>query len=328
VKLFWRKASTMNAVLRSDIDVKVTEVGLRDGIQGIDQFFPTDKKKAWIAAEAAAGVPEIEVCSFVPPSVSGQFVDCEEVIADALTHDGLSVSALVPNLRGAERGFPTGVHKLSFVLSISESHNQANVRCSREDSLERLRQISELRDSTPENKKVTLAVGLATALGCTIEGNVDPGEVVRIAEKALEYGADELSVSDTVGYANPTQVRDTYRLLRRHLGDEVILCAHFHDTRGLGLANVHAALDEGVRRFDASLAGLGGCPFAPGASGNVVMDDLVFMLEAMGLNTGVDLDALVAVREIVAAGLPNEPLLGAIAKAGVPKGFLTAGVAA
>jgi hydroxymethylglutaryl-CoA lyase len=328
VKFFWRKASTMNAVLRSDIDVKVTEVGLRDGIQGIDQFFPTDKKKAWIAAEAAAGVPEIEVCSFVPPSVSGQFVDCEEVIADALTHDGLSVSALVPNLRGAERGFPTGVHKLSFVLSISESHNQANVRCSREDSLERLRQISELRDSTPENKKVALAVGLATALGCTIEGNVDPGEVVRIAEKALEYGADELSVSDTVGYANPTQVRDTYRLLRRHLGDEVILCAHFHDTRGLGLANVHAALDEGVRRFDASLAGLGGCPFAPGASGNVVMDDLVFMLEAMGLNTGVDLDALVAVREIVAAGLPNEPLLGAIAKAGVPKGFLTAGVAA
>jgi hydroxymethylglutaryl-CoA lyase len=328
VKLFWRKASTMNAVLRSDIDVKVTEVGLRDGIQGIDQFFPTDKKKAWIAAEAAAGVPEIEVCSFVPPSVSGQFVDCEEVIADALTHDGLSVSALVPNLRGAERGFPTGVHKLSFVLSISESHNQANVRCSREDSLERLRQISELRDSTPENKKVTLAVGLATALGCTIEGNVDPGEVVRIAEKALEYGADELSVSDTVGYANPTQVRDTYRLLRRHLGDEVILCAHFHDTRGLGLANVHAALDEGVRRFDASLAGLGGCPFAPGASGNIVMDDLVFMLEAMGLKTGVDLDALVAVREIVAAGLPNEPLLGAIAKAGVPKGFLTAGVAA
>ncbi|MFP6697273.1 MAG: hydroxymethylglutaryl-CoA lyase [Alphaproteobacteria bacterium] len=318
----------MNAVLRSDIDIKVTEVGLRDGIQGIDQFFPTDKKKAWIAAEAAAGVPEIEVCSFVPPSVSGQFVDCEEVIADALTHDGLSVSALVPNLRGAERGFPTGVHKLSFVLSISESHNQANVRCSREDSLERLRQISELRDSTPENKKVALAVGLATALGCTIEGNVDPGEVVRIAEKALEYGADELSVSDTVGYANPTQVRDTYRLLRRHLGDEVILCAHFHDTRGLGLANVHAALDEGVRRFDASLAGLGGCPFAPGASGNIVMDDLVFMLEAMGLKTGVDLDALVAVREIVAAGLPNEPLLGAIAKAGVPKGFLTAGVAA
>lgn len=318
----------MNAGMRADIDVKVTEVGLRDGIQGIDQFFPTDKKKAWIAAEAAAGVSEIEVCSFVPPSVSGQFVDCEEVIADALTHDGLSVSALVPNLRGAERGFPTGVHKLSFVLSISESHNQANVRCSREDSLERFRQICELRDQSPETKDVTLAVGLATALGCTIEGQVDPDEVLRIAEKALEYGADELSVSDTVGYANPTQVRDVYRLLRRHLGDAVILGAHFHDTRGLGLANVHAALDEGVRRFDASLAGLGGCPFAPGASGNIVMDDLVFMLDAMGLKTGVDLDALVAVRDIVAAGLPNEPLLGAIAKAGVPKGFTGANVAA
>ena len=314
--------------MRADIDVEVCEVGLRDGIQGIDQFFPTDKKMAWIAAEAAAGVGEIEVCSFVPPSVSGQFIDCEEVVANALTHDGLTVSALVPNLRGAERGFPTGLHKLNFVLSISESHNQANVRCSREESLERFRQIAELRNSTAANKKVHLGVGLATALGCTIEGQVDPGEIVRIAEKTLEYGADELSVSDTVGYANPTQVRDVFRLLRRHLGDDVILAGHFHDTRGLGLANVHAALDEGVRSFDASLAGLGGCPFAPGASGNIVMDDLVFMLEAMGLRTGVDLEKLVAVREIVAAGLPNEPLLGAIAKAGVPKGFRPADVAA
>jgi len=312
-------------IMTTDIDVRVCEVGLRDGIQGIDQFFPTDKKKAWIRGETAAGVPEIEVCSFVPPSVSGQFVDCEEVIADALTLENLKVSALVPNLRGAQRGFATGVHKLSFVLSISESHNQANVRCSREDSLEQFRQIAELRNSTPENQKVTLAVGLATALGCTIEGQIDPGEIVRIAERALELGADELAVSDTVGYANPTQVRDVYRLLRRHLGDDVLLSAHFHDTRGLGLANVHAALDEGVRQFDASLAGLGGCPFAPGASGNIVMDDLVFMLEAMGLNTGVDIDALVAVREIVAAGLPDEPLLGAIAKAGVPKGFMPAG---
>ena len=314
--------------MRADIDVAVCEVGLRDGIQGIEQFFPTEHKKAWIAAEAAAGVGEIEVCSFVPPSVSGQFVDCEEVIADALTHEGLEVSALVPNLKGAERGFPTGVHKLSFVLSISESHNQANVRCSREESLERFRQISELRDSSPEYKKVTLGVGRATALCCTIEGQVEPGEIVRIAEKVLEYGADEISVSDTVGYANPAQVRDVYRLLRRHLGDDVVMAAHFHDTRGLGLANVHAALDEGVRRFDASLAGLGGCPFAPGASGNIVMDDLVFMLEAMGLRTGVDLDALVKVREIVAAGLPNEPLLGAIAKAGLPKGFTAANMAA
>jgi len=314
--------------MRADIDVEVCEVGLRDGIQGIDQFFPTDKKMAWIAAEAAAGVGEIEVCSFVPPSVSGQFIDCEEVVANALTHDGLTVSALVPNLRGAERGFPTGLHKLNFVLSISESHNQANVRCSREESLERFRQIAELRNSTAANKKVQLGVGLATALGCTIEGQVDPGEIVRIAEKTLEYGADELSVYDTVGYANPTQVRDVFRLLRRHLGDDVILAGHFHDTRGLGLANVHAALDEGVRSFDASLAGLGGCPFAPGASGNIVMDDLVFMLEAMGLRTGVDLEKLVAVREIVASGLPNEPLLGAIAKAGVPKGFRPAVVAA
>ncbi|MDE0942899.1 MAG: hydroxymethylglutaryl-CoA lyase [Alphaproteobacteria bacterium] len=314
--------------MKADIDVLVCEVGLRDGIQGIDQFFPTEQKKAWIRAEAAAGVSEIEVCSFVPPSVSGQFVDAAEIVADALLVDDLTVSTLVPNLRGAQRAFETGVNKISFVLSISESHNQANVRCSREQSLEQFRQIAELRDSTPENRKVRLGVGLATALGCTIEGSIDPGEIVRIAEVALKHGADELAVSDTVGYANPTQVRDVYRLMRRNLGDDVLLSSHFHDTRGLGLANVHAALDEGVRQFDASLAGLGGCPFAPGASGNIVMDDLVFMLEAMGLKTGVDLDALVAVREIVAAGLPNEPLLGAIAKAGVPKGFAAANVAA
>ncbi|MDP6563556.1 MAG: hydroxymethylglutaryl-CoA lyase [Alphaproteobacteria bacterium] len=307
--------------MKPGIDVEVCEVGLRDGIQGIDTFFPTAGKQAWVAAEAAAGVPEIEVCSFVPPSVSVQFTDCLDVVADALAIDGLTVSALVPNLKGAERGFESGVHKLNFVLSVSESHNQANVRCSREESLERFRQIAELRDANADNRKVVLGAGLATALGCTIEGRVDPGEAVRTAERLLELGADEISVSDTVGYANPAQVREMFQLMRRHLGDEVVLAGHFHDTRGLGLANVHAALEEGVRQFDASLAGLGGCPFAPGASGNIVMDDLVFMLEAMGLKTGVDIDALVAVREIVAAGLPDEPLLGAIAKAGLPKGF-------
>jgi hydroxymethylglutaryl-CoA lyase len=308
--------------MKTGIDVAVTEVGLRDGLQGIETFFPTALKKAWIAAEAAAGVPTIEVCSFVPKHVSAQFVDGVEVVADALRQPGLNVAALVPNLKGAENAFAAGVHQINFVLSVSESHNQANVRCSREDSLERFRAIAELRAASPENQKVKLAVGLATALGCTIEGDVDPADSVWLAGELLRMGADEIAISDTVGYSDPAKVRAMFSLMRREFGDDAEFTAHFHDTRGLGLANVGAALDEGCRRFDASLAGLGGCPFAPGASGNIVMDDLVFMLEAMGLKTGVDIDALVAVREIVAGGLPDEPLHGAIARAGVPKGFI------
>jgi hydroxymethylglutaryl-CoA lyase len=171
---------------------------------------------------------------------------------------------LVPNLKGAENGFRNKVQKLNFVLSVSESHNQANVRCSRQDSLERFRQICELRDSSPENKQVKLGAGLSTALGCTIEGQIDPKDAVWLAEEMVKMGADELSVADTVGYANPAQVRAMFKLMRENFGNDVALAAHFHDTRGLGLANVDAALEEGVRIFDASLAGLGGCPFAPG----------------------------------------------------------------
>jgi hydroxymethylglutaryl-CoA lyase len=310
--------------MKPDIDVEVREVGLRDGLQGIATFFPTELKKAWLRQESAAGVPDIEVCSFVPPKVSGQFVDSAEVVADALKQPGLKVSALVPNLKGAERGFELGVHKMNFVVSVSESHNQANVRCSREESLERFRQIAELRRSDPAYRKVELGCGLSTALGCTIEGRVDPRDALWLAEELVKAGADEIAVADTVGYANPSQVREMFRLLRDHLGPDVVLAAHFHDTRGLGLANVDAALDEGVRRFDASLAGLGGCPFAPGATGNIVMDDLVFMLESMGLKTGVDLEALLAVREIVHQGLPEERLYGSIARAGLPKGYAPA----
>lgn len=310
--------------MKTGIDVEVCEVGLRDGLQIIPDFFPTELKKDWIRKEAAAGVPEIEVCSFVPPKVSGQFVDSEEIVPVALECDGLTVSALVPNLKGAEKGFALGVHKLNFVVSVSESHNQANVRCSREESLERFRQIAELRDSTEENRKVELAVGLSTALGCTIEGRVDPGDVVWLAEEVVKMGASRVAISDTVGYANPNLVREVFSLVRRHLGDDALITSHFHDTRGLGLANVAAALEEGCRYFDASLAGLGGCPFAPGATGNIVMDDLVFMLESMGLKTGVDLEALLEVRDIVHQGLPKETLYGGVARAGLPKDYAPA----
>lgn len=301
-------------------DVTVCEVGLRDGLQSVDTFFPTESKQAWIAAESAAGVPEIQVCSFVPASVIAQFVDAADVVAHALEQPGLLVSVLVPNLRGAQKAFEAGAHKVYHVVSVSESHNQRNVRRSVAESMADFQRIAELRTSKDEWKTITLNGTLSTAFGCTIEGSIELDDVMRLAEQYVEHGVDELALADTVGYANPAQVRDTFTQVRSHLGD-VPLAAHFHDTRGLGLANVLAALDAGVQLFDASLAGLGGCPFAPGATGNIVMEDLVFMLEAMGLRTGVDLDRLLAIRNIVAECLPDEPLHGALAKAALPKGF-------
>jgi hydroxymethylglutaryl-CoA lyase len=307
--------------MRDGIDVEVREVGLRDGIQGVKTFFPTEAKKAWIAAEAAAGVPEIEACSFVPAKLFPQFADAEEVVEEALKHEGLTVSALVPNLKGAERGFALGVHKLNFVLSVSESHNRANVNRTPRESVEQFKLVAKARDEAAKSgPRVLLTGGLATSLGCSIEGPVSEKAVLELVEAYVEAGADEVMLADTVGYANPARVRRLFTEAARIVGD-VPLAAHFHDTRGLGLANVDAALEVGIRRFDASLAGLGGCPAAPGATGNIVMEDLVFMLEAMGLRTGVDLDALLPVREIIAANLPGEQLHGRLAKAGVPKGF-------
>jgi hydroxymethylglutaryl-CoA lyase len=302
------------------IDVWVREVGMRDGLQSVQEFMPTEAKKAWCTAEAASGMPEIEVCSFVPPKLLPQFADAAEVVAHALQIPGLTVAALTPNLKGAENGVAAGVHKLNYVVSVSESHNQANVRRSRAESIEDFGRIAALIRGLPAERRPKLAGGLATALGCTLEGEIAVSEVVRVAVALAEAGADELAVSDTVGFADPASVRRVITAVQAAVGKTVVT-AHFHDTRGLGIANVLAALDVGVRHFDASLAGLGGCPWAPGATGNIVMDDLVFMLEAMGMRTGVDIDRLVAVREIVHRALPHVPLHGGVAKAGLPKGF-------
>jgi hydroxymethylglutaryl-CoA lyase len=314
--------------MRSDIDVECREVGLRDGLQSVASFFPTGEKIAWIRAEAACEMPEIEVCSFVPPKLIAQFVDCAEVVAATLTIAELCVSALMPNLKGAERGFETGVHKLNYVTSVSESHNQANVRRSTDESVEDFRRIVAARDQHPKARDTVLAVGLSTSFGCTIEGAVDPAAVLSLAERFVEAGVDELAVADTVGYANPNQVKALLGDVVRAFGEDVAVAAHFHDTRGLGLANVYAALEAGVRRFDATLGGLGGCPYAPNATGNIVMDDLVFLLEGAGLRTGVDLDALVAVRDIISRNLPDEQLYGMYARAGAPKGFVASSRAA
>jgi hydroxymethylglutaryl-CoA lyase len=244
-------------------------------------------------------------------------------VAHALGIPGLTVAALIPNLKGAERGVAAGVHKLNFVMSVSESHNRANVRRSREESVEDFGRIAALLRTVPAERRPKLAGGLSTALGCTIEGKVSESEVTRYAAKLAELGADEIAVADTVGYADPASVRRVFKAVMVEVPG-VPVAAHFHDTRGQGIANALAALDTGVRRFDACLGGLGGCPYAPGATGNVDMEDLVFMLEGMGLRTGVDLERLIAVRGILERALPGVPLHGNVAKAGLPKGFRTA----
>jgi Isopropylmalate/homocitrate/citramalate synthases len=306
-----------------DCAVRVCEVGLRDGLQLVKEFFPTADKIAWLELEAAAGMPEIEVTSLVPAKVMPQFADAEDVIAAALALPNLDVTVLVPNLRGAERGIALGANTLDFVMSVSRSHSRANVRREPEESLADFERIVALCRELPAERRPRLKGGLSTALGCSYEGRVSVDDVRRYAAQLAEAGADELLVADTVGYADPAQVTTLFRALCEEVG-ALPLGAHFHDTRGLGLANVVAALECGVRSFDASLAGLGGCPFAPGATGNIVMEDLVFMLDSMGLRTGVDLAKLVAVREIPARHLAAGELHGAVARAGLPVNYVPA----
>jgi hydroxymethylglutaryl-CoA lyase len=298
----------------------VREVGLRDGLQSLAETMPTEQKIAWLDAEYRAGVREIEVSSFVPPKLLPQLADAEAVVRHALTLPGLTVSALIPNLKGAERGLALGVHEMNFVLSVSESHNRSNVRRSTAESIEDFRCVVALAHTMPAERRPRIACGLATAFGCTIEGDVDEDRVRHIAVEVAEAGADAIALADTVGYGNPAAVERTFR---RVIADVAPLpvSGHFHDTRGLGLANVLAALNAGARAFDASLGGLGGCPYAPGATGNIVTEDLAFMLAAMGFETGIDLARLVKVRDILARALPEVALYGAIAKAGLPKNF-------
>ena len=309
--------------MSSDIDVVVCEVGLRDGLQSIEKFFPTEEKLAWIRAEAAAGVSAIEVTSFVPAKLIPQFADAQQVVTESLGIEGLRVDALVPNVKGAERAVELGVHSLDFVMSVSRTHNLKNVRREREDSIEEFKRIVALVHQLPSDKRPRLVPGLGTALGCSYEGAIDVKEVVECAVALAEAGADEIMICDTVGYADPALVKKVFTAVRGAVGS-LPLGAHFHDTRGLGLANVTAALDCGVRRFDASLAGLGGCQFAPGATGNIVMDDLCFLLDSMGLRTGIDLEKLVSVREVITRNLPQVPLYGGLARAGLPQNYVPA----
>ena len=292
--------------------ILVSEVGPRDGLQSIKAVLPTAAKKAWIAAEAAAGVREIEVVSFVPPSLLPQMADTAEIVAFARGIAGLNVVALVPNAKGAARAVEAGVHGMSIPFSMSETHSQRNVR---KDHPAMLAEIAEVARIAREGG-VHFAVGLSTAFGCTIEGAVSEDQVVRLAVAAAEAGAQEFSLSDTTGYADPAQVRRLVRKVKAAVGADKLTTLHLHNTRGLGLANALAGLDEGNTTHESSLGGLGGCPYAPGASGNLVTEDLVLMLNSMGLETGIDLEKLLAVRSILAEALPNEPLYGFTPDAG------------
>ncbi|MGA1383341.1 MAG: hydroxymethylglutaryl-CoA lyase [Steroidobacteraceae bacterium] len=303
------------------MNILVSEVGPRDGLQSIQPIMPLEAKKAWIAAEAAAGVTEIEVGSFVPAKLLPQLADTAELVRFARTLPGLTVAVLVPNLKGAEAAVEAGAHKITIPLSASETHSLKNVRRTQAQMLEEVKGIVALLSRLPAEQRPKFEGGLSTAFGCTLEGVVPPERVVALAEALMSAGCDEVGLSDTTGYAHPTQVRDLVRRVRAAIGEHALSGLHLHNTRGLGLANVLAGLEVGITTFDSSLGGLGGCPFAPGASGNIVTEDLVFMLEAMGLRTGINLGKLIEVREILRSALPGEALYGFTPDAGLPRGF-------
>lgn len=301
--------------------ILVSEVAPRDGLQSVQTIMPTAAKHRWIRALAEAGIREIEVGSFVPHQLLPQLADTGDVVREAIRLPGLHVMALVPNLRGAQAALAAGAHKITIPVSASEPHSLANVRKTHVQMIDEVRNIVAWRNAHHAAAKIES--GVATAFGCTIAGKVEEDDVVRLAVTLAGCGVDEIGLADTTGYGNPAQVKRLFTRVRREVGD-LAGGAHFHNTRGQGLANVVAALEVGVTTFDSSLAGIGGCPYAPGASGNIVTEDLVFMLEAMGLDTGIDLTRLLDARAMLADALPGEPLYGNLADAGLPKGFVYA----
>ncbi|SDV48879.1 hydroxymethylglutaryl-CoA lyase [Chitinasiproducens palmae] len=301
--------------------VLVTEVGLRDGLQSIARTMSTAAKLQWLDTVYGAGVRSMEVASYVPPRLLPQMADADAVVERALQLPGLTVTVLVPNAKGAERALAAGAHRIVAPLSVSEAHSQANVRRSRDAMVDTLREICALRDAS--GKPARIIGGLSTAFGCTLQGEVPIADVVEYASRALQAGADTVALADTTGLATPALVDATLQAVRAAVGERCN-AVHFHDTRGMALANTLVALRHGIREFDASLGGIGGCPHAPGASGNVAAEDLVFMLESMGLSTGIDVRALIDARSVITDALPGESLFGSIARAGVPSYYRAA----
>ena len=302
------------------IDIEVSEVGPRDGLQSISQIMPTESKKRWIEALALAGIPEIEVGSFVPARIFPQLADTMEIAKFAKTIEGLKVAALVPNLKGAENAILAGVDKLTIPLSVSETHSMRNVNRTHDQMLDEVKRIVELIRDLPIDERPLIEGALSTAFGCTIEGSISEDRVVELAEALMEAGCSEVGLSDTTGYANPVQVKRLIGKVWDAIGQKHLTGIHLHNTRGQGLANVLAAVEVGLTTVDSSMGGIGGCPAAPGASGNIVTEDLVFLLEAMGLKTGIDFDKLLDARDVVARALPDVELYGFTPNAGLPLG--------
>lgn len=297
--------------------VLISEVGPRDGLQSIKSVMSTESKRLWLNALYEAGLKEIEVCSFVPASLLPQMADAPEIASYAKSLKKGMVLALTPNLKGAELAIESGVDKVTIPVSASEAHSLANVKKTRQEMISEVKKIIEYKNQTSPN--VLIEVGISTAFGCTLQGAISELDVISLAFKLANIGVDEVGLSDTAGYANPAQVKRLFKQLRQEVGEKAG-AAHMHNTRGLGLANCLAAFEEGVRTFDSSQGGLGGCPYAPGASGNVVTEDLVFMFEAMGVKTGINFEQLLKAREILQAALPNETIYGMTPQAGLPKG--------
>jgi hydroxymethylglutaryl-CoA lyase len=299
-----------NAILR--------EVGLRDGLQSIQTVLPTAHKLAWIAAAHAAGLRELEVGSYVPARLLPQLADTAELVAFSKTLPGMVTSVLVPNLKGAERAFETQADVMLLPLSASHAHSLANLRKTPDDVVAEIKLIRAARDAS--GSKTKIEVGMSTAFGCTIQGKVETSEVLRLLQAVLDAGVEHVGLADTVGYADPRMVSELFEAAFKIAGDK-LACGHFHDTRGMGMANVYAAWQTGVTRFDACLAGIGGCPHAPGASGNVATEDVAFMLASMGVETGVDIGKLLVLRQQLVGWLPDTPTHGTLWRAGVPKSF-------
>ncbi|TQV81247.1 hydroxymethylglutaryl-CoA lyase [Exilibacterium tricleocarpae] len=308
----------------AEIDIEISEVAPRDGLQSIAPIMPTAAKKTWLSALAAAGIPEIEVGSFVPARLLPQLADTAELVAHTRVLAGPKVAVLVPNLRGAENAVKAGADKITLPLSVSETHSLRNVNRTHAQMLEEARRIAELIGTLPPTRRPKFEGSLSTAFGCTLEGEVPESRVVELAEALMAAGCDEVGLSDTTGYANPVQVKRLTRKVWAAVGRERLTGIHLHNTRGQGLANALAAVDVGLTTVDASMGGIGGCPTAPGASGNIVTEDLVFLLEAMGLRTGIDFEALLAARRVLAEALPEVPLYGFTPDAGLPKTFAPA----
>ncbi|SDL66919.1 hydroxymethylglutaryl-CoA lyase [Franzmannia pantelleriensis] len=283
--------------------LQINEVAPRDGLQIETEFVPTADKIGLIDALSATGLARIEATSFVSPKAIPQLRDAAEVVTGIQRRPGVGITVLVPNVKGAERALACSVDEINLVMSASDSHGVANLRMTPQQSLEQFAAIIDTVRAHPQGRDVFINASLSTSFGCPFEGEVPEAQVLDLVEQQLTLGVQGVSLCDTTGMANPAQVaRLCEAVLERF--PEVPFTLHFHNTRGMGLANAMAAWQAGIVRFDASLGGLGGCPYAPGATGNVCTEDLVHMFEEMGVSTGVDLDALLD----VSARLP--PLIG------------------